>query len=144
MHQNSEFIHWRILWCPGFYITNRFWGVVSKFTKCLSCWFNVGSHKWPDSTANIYYLLVSVIYWPISLGATPFLSSHVVEVFSGFYFWPHLQEKWNNLENLKQSLESWKQTGEWHHNSSEGIQQRWDPDQPKLWISHLIMSTIYL
>lgn len=72
---------------------NRFWGAVSRLTKFLSCWLDMGSHKWPDSTAHIYYLLVSVIHWPISPEATSFLTSQVVEVFSCFYFWTSFVEK---------------------------------------------------
>lgn len=80
-------------------IINTSWQIVSQVTKFRFCWLDVGSHKWPDSTPNIDYLLVSVIHWPAFPGDMFFfLTSHVVEVFSCLYFWPHLGEKLSNLK----------------------------------------------
>lgn len=38
--------------------------LLAKLTKFLFFWPDMGSRKWPASTPNINYLLVSVIHWP--------------------------------------------------------------------------------
>lgn len=49
------------VWCQGHCIINMAWQIVSQLTKLRFCWLDMGSHKRPDSTPTIDYLLVSVI-----------------------------------------------------------------------------------
>lgn len=49
------------VWCQGHCIINVAWQIVSQLTKLRFCWLDTGSHRRPDSTPTIDYLLVSVI-----------------------------------------------------------------------------------